>query len=149
MVRDVWTVTGDIGIEVLPFVPVVMEGMDEVGRDLLGGLKDWVRWISEKSGRGAIAKLAETCGRESESVGCEVPMIWKPSFMLQHGRQGGWDVLAGRGNTLTLIRSERVEAVVERVSLRLQGHWESFAERPLQRDTTKETTGLTCEVKWK
>jgi hypothetical protein len=115
MVRDVWTVTGDIGIEVLPFVPVVMEGMDEVGRDLLGGLKDWVRWISEKSGRGAIAKLAETCGRESESVGCEVPMIWKPSFMLQHGRQGGWDVLAGRGNTLTLIRSERVEAVVERV----------------------------------
>jgi hypothetical protein len=42
-------------------------------------------------------------------------MIWKPSFMLQHGRQGGWDVLAARGNTLTLMRSERVEAVVERV----------------------------------
>jgi hypothetical protein len=89
MVRDVWSVTGDIGIEVLPFVPVVMEGMDEVGRDLLGGMKEWVRWISEKSGRGSIEKLAETCGRESESVGCEVPMIWKPSFMLQHGRQGG------------------------------------------------------------
>jgi hypothetical protein len=35
--------------------------------------------------------------------------------MLQHGRQGGWDVLAARGNTLTLMRSERVEAVVERV----------------------------------
>ncbi len=97
MVRDVWTVTGDIGIEVLPFVPVVMEGMDEVGRDLLGGLKDWVRWISDKSGRGAIAKLAETCGRESESVGCEVPMIWKPPFHAAAWETGWVGCVGGEG----------------------------------------------------
>jgi hypothetical protein len=52
MVRDVWTVMGGIGIEVLPFVPVVMDGMNEVGRDLLCGVKEWVRWIAEKKWKG-------------------------------------------------------------------------------------------------
>jgi hypothetical protein len=115
MVKEVWGVTGDIGIEILPFVPVVHEGLDEMGRDLIGGVKEWVRWIAEKSGRSAFEKLAETGGRECEQERTGSKVVWRPTFMLQHGRQGGWDVLSARGNTLTLMKGERRESEFERV----------------------------------
>jgi hypothetical protein len=40
MVSEVFGVTGDIGIEVLPFVPVIFDGIDDVGRELIEGVKD-------------------------------------------------------------------------------------------------------------
>ncbi len=64
MVREVKNVTGDIGIEVLPVVPVCFEGLDKTGQDLLGGLRMWVNWIGEKGGRSEIKELSNTVGRE-------------------------------------------------------------------------------------
>jgi hypothetical protein len=60
MVKEVWKVTGDTGIEVLPIVPVVFEGLDEVGSTLISALKDWIKWVSEQKGRNSIRALAET-----------------------------------------------------------------------------------------
>ncbi len=44
----------DTGIEVLPLVPVVYVGLDKVGRELIGRLREWIRWVSEISGRREI-----------------------------------------------------------------------------------------------
>jgi hypothetical protein len=51
MVKSMMSVTGDCGIEVLPVVPVVFEKLDPVGRELIAGIRGWIEWISEKSGR--------------------------------------------------------------------------------------------------
>ncbi len=40
MVRDVMLITGDIGIEVVPCVPVIFGGPDDIGRELLGGVRE-------------------------------------------------------------------------------------------------------------
>jgi hypothetical protein len=37
MVKSMMSVTGDCGIEILPIVPVVFEGLDQVGRELISG----------------------------------------------------------------------------------------------------------------
>ncbi len=66
MVREVMSITGDIGIEVVPCVPVIFAEMDDVGRELLGGVREWLCWIAEKSGREEFVKLSETGGREEE-----------------------------------------------------------------------------------
>jgi hypothetical protein len=108
MVKDVRAVTGDSGIEVLPVAPVVYEGLDEVGKILIAGVREWIKWIGEKSGRGEIGELSATGGVEIEE-GREEKVIWKPSFMLAHGQKAGLNVLQSRGNTLTLIRDVRVE----------------------------------------
>ncbi len=61
MVREVMGVTGNIGIEVLPFVPVIIDGIDEVGRELLfNGLQVWV---------GGKRSLAWPNGREGTGRG--------------------------------------------------------------------------------
>jgi hypothetical protein len=64
MVRNVNGVTGRAAIEVLPVVPVVREGLDVVGRELITGVREWIRWISEKTERKSIEKLIWTGGRE-------------------------------------------------------------------------------------
>ncbi len=115
MVREVFSVTGDIGIEVLPFVPVVFEGIDEIGKGLIGGVQEWIKWISEKSGREEVAKLCETGGREYVTDVDAVPSFWKPTFVFQHGRKSGVNVLALRGNVLTVMGDERKEVVFNKV----------------------------------
>jgi hypothetical protein len=108
MVRGVQEVTWDTGVEVLPVVPVIFEGLDNVGRELLGGLRGWIDWIAEKTGRAEIKELAKTGGREREgSKGNTI--IWKPPFMAMHGRQAGLKTVKKVGNTLTLLRGDRVE----------------------------------------
>jgi hypothetical protein len=109
MVREIFAVTGDIGIEVLPFVPVVFDGIDELGMELIGGVQEWIRWIAEKSEWEEIASLSETGGRESETSEDVRPVFWKPSFVFQHGRKGGLNVIAHRGNVLTVVSDERKE----------------------------------------
>ncbi len=49
MVRERRDVTGDCGVEVLPVAPVVFEGLDRVGKELVTGIK-------EKVGRGEKRK---------------------------------------------------------------------------------------------
>jgi len=51
MVRDIWRVTGDVGIEVLPCCPIVFDNLDREGGLLLSGIRSWIRWMSEESGR--------------------------------------------------------------------------------------------------
>jgi hypothetical protein len=114
MVSEVFGVTGDIGIEVLPFVPVVFEGIDDVGKELICGVQEWVKWIGKTSGRVEIGRLSETGGVEVEKSGGGNVTFWRPSFMLLHGRQGGLDSLLSRGNKLTLLKGERKETVFEK-----------------------------------
>jgi hypothetical protein len=45
-------VTGDIGIEVLPYVHVIFGGLDEVGQELIGNVQEWLNWIAEKKWEG-------------------------------------------------------------------------------------------------
>jgi hypothetical protein len=66
-VKNVGGLTGNTGIEVLPVVPVVRKGMDQVGRELIGMIHEWVDWIGEKSGRVSVRKLSGMSGRESEN----------------------------------------------------------------------------------
>ena len=44
--------------------PEVFEGIDCEGGRLTSGVKDWIRWIGEESGRRAVKWLAETGGQE-------------------------------------------------------------------------------------
>ncbi len=81
MVRNVGGVTGNAGIEVLPIFPVVREGLDKVGRELISMVREWIEWISESGGRVSMAKLSVTCGRDQEKEGGT--FIWKPSFCLR------------------------------------------------------------------
>ena len=88
MVRDVWIAMGDIGVEVLPIVPVVYEGLDEKGGELLAGVKNWVEWVVEEKGRESIRELAltggaETVWRESSSV------IYRPCFASMTSKEKG------------------------------------------------------------
>jgi hypothetical protein len=56
MVKKVQGVIGKADIEILPVVPVVREGMDQVGRELLTMVREWVEWIGVKSGRESVRK---------------------------------------------------------------------------------------------
>ncbi len=42
MIKNIGGLTGNTGIEVLPVVPVVREGLDQVGRELIGMVREWV-----------------------------------------------------------------------------------------------------------
>jgi hypothetical protein len=98
MVREVWGVTGDSGIEVLPVCPVVWEGLDERGRELIHGLQDWIKWISEVGGKGAVGKLALAGGTEWEEGKGRLE-TYKPGFLKLQVKQGGGVVNGETGGT--------------------------------------------------
>jgi hypothetical protein len=109
MVREVWGVTGDSGIEVLPVCPVVWEGLDERGSELIHGLQDWIRWISEVGGKGAVGKLALAGGSEWEEGKGRLE-TYKPGFLkLQVKHGGGSGEWRDRGNCLAFVREDRRE----------------------------------------
>ena len=88
MVRDLWQIMGDIGVEVLPYVPVVYAGLDDKGGELLAGVKNWIEGVSEQKGRRSIGDLAKTGGtetgwRESSNV------IYRPSFVSMTNKEKG------------------------------------------------------------
>jgi hypothetical protein len=59
--------------------------------------------------------------------------------MLQHGRQGGRDVLSARGNTLTLMKGERKESEFERVlPAREIGRMEGAVPKGEERESEKK-----------
>ena len=102
MVKDVWAVTGDSGVEVLPVVPVVFEGTDETGRELLAGVADWIGWIGKKSGRESVSHLAATGGEDREKD-ISGRTIYNPRFIVQRQRSvgaGGWRSGGARGMEL-------------------------------------------------
>jgi hypothetical protein len=118
MVRDVWRVTGDVEVEVLPVVPVVMEGIDAKGRELLAGLKDWIGWLSGRMMRESIRHLSLTGGVEHEE-GEVVNIIYVPSMVVQKEKgqmEGGWRTGAVRGKELIELRAGVREVRVKRMS---------------------------------
>ncbi len=54
-------------------------------------------------------------GGESEVLEGALPVFWKPSFVMLHGRKNGLDVIVPRGNVLTGLSDERKEVVFGRV----------------------------------
>jgi hypothetical protein len=87
MVREVKSVTGDIGIEVLPVVPVCYEGVDKLGQELLGGLRMWVNWISMKSGRIEIMVIGQYCETGESRRGNDDVSV-ETTFMLLQSCRG-------------------------------------------------------------
>ncbi len=108
MVREIWNVTGDIGIEVLPVVPVVFNGLDEEGGRLLSGVKEWIRWMGRESGRVELVHLSETAGREEGEQSGEAVFL-KPVGMLLRSQRKESMELGSRGNVLTALKGERME----------------------------------------
>ncbi len=95
-------------------MPVVFDGIDEIGMELIGGVQEWIRWIAEKSGREEIVKLSATGGRESEVLEWASLVFWKPTFMMLHRRKSGLNVVMARDNVLTVLCDERKEVVFGR-----------------------------------
>jgi hypothetical protein len=83
MVKNVYGVVGKAEVEVLPVVPVVREGLDKVGCELVSMLREWVDWIGKVSGRESVCRLGGTGGRVSEKSGEGTTFIWKPSFQMK------------------------------------------------------------------
>jgi hypothetical protein len=59
----VQNVSGVMEQERIEMVPLVREGMDVIGRELIGGVREWLRWIGEKSGRLSGCLLRSWCGQ--------------------------------------------------------------------------------------
>ena len=111
MVKDIWTFTKDIGVEVLPYVPVVYEGIDAKGGELLAGVRNWIEWMAEQKGRESIGELGRTGGDEV-SWSRSSRIIYRPSFMsmtrkqVEGERSERWQ---NRGNRIDYVRGERKE----------------------------------------
>ena len=80
MVKDMWGMMGDIGVEVLPYVPVVYEGIDSLGGELLAGVRNWLEWISVQKGRESIQELVKTGGEEF-ILGRTSRVVYRTSFV--------------------------------------------------------------------
>ncbi len=108
MVKSVYGVVGKAEVEVLPVVPVLREGVDEVGRELVFMLREWVDWIGKVSGRDSVRKLSGTGGRVSDQ-GDGNTFIWKPSFQMK--------VKDARMPLGKLVEGERTETVAHPAGL--------------------------------
>ena len=83
MCNDLWALMGDIGIEVLPYVPVVYDGIDSVGSELVAGVRNWILWIGENRGKEAVVELSKTGGEET-SWASTSRIIYRPAFIYVH-----------------------------------------------------------------
>jgi hypothetical protein len=107
MVKKVQGVVGRAEIEILPVVPVVREGMDKVGRELVSMVREWVDWIGVVGERESVRRLSGTSGRECEQQGEGRVFMWKPSFQMKVK-----DGKTGKEGPLRLVGGERTETVV-------------------------------------
>jgi hypothetical protein len=102
----------------------VREGLDVVGRELITGVREWIRWIAGQTERKSIEKLIWTGGREMSAVGGST-LIWRPSFL--HRKTGSED---RKGEGLTLLTGDRIETHLHAAE----------APREIERLRTKGTT---------
>jgi hypothetical protein len=157
MVREVFRVTGDVGIEVLPYVPVVMEDMDRRGRECITGLVDWIEWISRQKGRESIRELGKTGGIERGDERVDVAYVRQFASMKNRmwvaGLEGDW---RGRGNRLDLEKGNRVEVELRMVEppkgigrlMRNEGH-DTEVERVRRDFSTKMESRCLCKCNCK
>jgi hypothetical protein len=88
---------------------VIWEGLDARGRELIHGLQDWIKWVSEMGGRESVGKLALAGGLEWEEGHGRLEM-YKPGFLKLQVKQGGGNgEWKDRGNCLSFMREERRE----------------------------------------
>ena len=116
MVKDLWVALGDIGVEILPYVPVVYRGIDKIGGEMLDGVRKWIEWVTEKSGRGSILELGKTAGEEyswRESSWA----IYRPSMMNMTNKEwkGEDKEWRNKGNRIDYVRRERTEVELRRM----------------------------------
>ncbi len=140
MVKSVHEVAGKADIEVLPVIPVVMEGMDKVGHELVSMLREWVDWIGWVSGRESVRRLSGTGGRVSEQCGEGITFIWKSTFQMK--------VKDVRMPGVRLVEGGRTETVVQPAGmtsemLKLRGGRQE-TEKGL-RDEERRAKKTTCE----
>jgi hypothetical protein len=90
MVKKVQGVVGRAEIEILPVVPVVRDGVDKLGRELVSMVREWVEWIGVVSERESVRRLSGTSGREFEKESEEKIFTWKPSVQGVWGLCGLW-----------------------------------------------------------
>jgi len=103
MVKEVWAVTGDCGVEVLPVVPVVFPGLDKEGGRLISGVRKWISWMSQEAGRVELLHLSGTGGRE-EGEEAGGPVFVRPTGLLLRNQRKESKELGQRGNVLSLVK---------------------------------------------
>jgi hypothetical protein len=59
----VQNVSGVMEQERIELVPQMKEGIHVIGKELISGVKEWVRWIGEKSRRLSGCLLRSWCGQ--------------------------------------------------------------------------------------
>ena len=130
MVRDLWQTMGDIGVEVLPYVPVVYKGIDAVGGELLAGVKNWIEWMAEQQDRRSVSELAKTAGEEVGWRECS-RVIYRPCSVVmtnrEKGKEGEERSWSNRGNRVEYVKGERRE--VELRCMQRQGRLEECWRR--------------------
>ena len=103
MVKEIWGVTGDTGIEVLPVCPVVFDGIDREGGLLLSGIRDWIGWWGKETGREEMKGLGETGGNEEKEWSEEATIFYRPSGVIVKLQRGGMSELGMRGNMISCL----------------------------------------------
>jgi hypothetical protein len=80
MVRECNREIVENAIEILPAVPTIGAGLDELGRIMIAGIQDWIEWIAEMTGRREIKELARSGGIDKKQ-NQEGWIQYKPSFV--------------------------------------------------------------------
>jgi len=112
MVKELWSITGDIGVELLPVCPVIFPNLDKVGGNLICGLRDWINWTADTTGRPELRYLAETGGHEvKEDEQAEV-IIYQPQCTTLKSQPKGCSELSNRGNMIQVSKGEPREVRV-------------------------------------
>jgi hypothetical protein len=99
----------EYGIEILPAVPTIGAGIDELGRIMIAGIQDWIEWIADTTGRREIKELAKSGGMDKKQ-NQEGWIQYKPSFVKTEVRKDERSRVGKR--TLEMIRGERREIKV-------------------------------------
>ena len=86
MVKDIWGLMGDIGVEVLPFVPVVYEGIDSMRGEAAGRRQELDRVDQHTEGEGVGGRTSKD-RRVGVQLG-EVEQGHIQAKLHQHDQQG-------------------------------------------------------------
>ena len=86
MVKDIWGLMGDIGVEVLPFVPVVYEGIDSMRGEAAGRRQELDRVDQHTEGEGVGGRTSK-----DRRVGVQLGEVEQDHIQAefhQHDQQG-------------------------------------------------------------
>jgi hypothetical protein len=109
----IWTCGKEVGemrIEIVPCAPTITDELDDVRKQLVVGLIDWIEWITEKTGRKEILELARTGGKErnKERKGL---ISYKPSYVKTDEKVRKVGAKEVKRYNLELIKGERREVI--------------------------------------